>query len=82
MLVLLHRPGNPDVVSECVFVDAEPPKVRVTPPGPLSVRVGESVTLECSVTGKPRPSISWTKQGGETPLVSTTTETTASLQVV
>ncbi len=41
---------------QSVFVDAEPPKVRVTPSGPLSVRAGESVTLECSVTGKPRPS--------------------------
>ncbi|KAF4118030.1 basement membrane-specific heparan sulfate proteoglycan core protein-like [Onychostoma macrolepis] len=59
----------------------QPPKVRVTPPGPLSVRAGESVTLECSVTGKPRPSISWTKQGSETSLVSTTTDATASLQV-
>ncbi len=75
------RPGNPDVVQS-VFVDAEPPKVRVTPSGPLSVRAGESVTLECSVTGKPRPSISWTKQGSETSLVSTTTDATASLQVV
>ncbi|XP_016112907.1 basement membrane-specific heparan sulfate proteoglycan core protein-like [Sinocyclocheilus grahami] len=59
----------------------QPPKVRVTPSGPLSVRAGESVTLECRVTGKPRPSISWTKQGGEAELVSTTTDTTASLQV-
>uniref|UniRef100_A0A8C1U3K4 Ig-like domain-containing protein n=1 Tax=Cyprinus carpio TaxID=7962 RepID=A0A8C1U3K4_CYPCA len=59
----------------------QPPKVRVTPSGPLSVRAGESVTLECSVTGKPRPSISWTKQGSDTELVSTTTDTTASLQV-
>uniref|UniRef100_A0A673HN94 Basement membrane-specific heparan sulfate proteoglycan core protein-like n=1 Tax=Sinocyclocheilus rhinocerous TaxID=307959 RepID=A0A673HN94_9TELE len=66
---------------QSVFVDAEPPKVRVTPSGPLSVRAGESVTLECRVTGKPRPSISWTKQGGEAELVSTTTDTTASLQV-
>uniref|UniRef100_A0A8C2DB51 Ig-like domain-containing protein n=1 Tax=Cyprinus carpio TaxID=7962 RepID=A0A8C2DB51_CYPCA len=59
----------------------QPPKVRVTPSGPLSVRAGESMTLECSVTGKPRPSISWTKQGSDTELVSTTTDTTASLQV-
>ncbi|XP_026120508.1 secreted immunoglobulin domain 4 isoform X2 [Carassius auratus] len=59
----------------------QPPKVQVTPSGPLSVRAGDSVTLECSVTGKPRPSISWTKQGSDTELVSTTTDTTASLQV-
>ncbi|XP_043117727.1 basement membrane-specific heparan sulfate proteoglycan core protein-like [Puntigrus tetrazona] len=59
----------------------QPPKVRVTPAGPLSVTAGDSVTLECSVTGKPRPSISWIKQGSDTALVSTTTEATASLQV-
>ncbi|XP_051742270.1 basement membrane-specific heparan sulfate proteoglycan core protein-like [Ctenopharyngodon idella] len=61
----------------------QPPKVRVTPSGPLTVRAGESVTLECSVSGKPRPSISWFKQqgGSETELVSSTTDTTASLQV-
>ncbi|XP_073697764.1 basement membrane-specific heparan sulfate proteoglycan core protein-like isoform X2 [Garra rufa] len=59
----------------------QPPKVRVTPSGPLSVRAGDSVTLECSATGKPRPSISWFKQGSETALLSTTTDATASLQV-
>ncbi|XP_048051077.1 basement membrane-specific heparan sulfate proteoglycan core protein-like [Megalobrama amblycephala] len=61
----------------------QPPKVRVTPSGPLTVRAGESVTLACSVSGKPRPSFSWYKQqgGSETELVSTTTDTTASLQV-
>ncbi|XP_067259418.1 basement membrane-specific heparan sulfate proteoglycan core protein-like [Chanodichthys erythropterus] len=61
----------------------QPPKVRVTPSGPLTVRAGKSVTLACSVSGKPRPSVSWYKQqgGSETELVSTTTDTTASLQV-
>ncbi|XP_067296718.1 basement membrane-specific heparan sulfate proteoglycan core protein-like [Pseudorasbora parva] len=61
----------------------QPPKVRVTPSGPLMVRAGESVTLECSISGKPRPSVSWFKQqgGSETELVSMTTDTTASLQV-
>ncbi|MCX7564684.1 immunoglobulin domain-containing protein, partial [Xanthomonadaceae bacterium XH05] len=41
------------------------------------------MTLACSVSGKPRPSFSWYKQqgGSETELVSTTTDTTASLQV-
>uniref|UniRef100_A0A671RD60 Ig-like domain-containing protein n=1 Tax=Sinocyclocheilus anshuiensis TaxID=1608454 RepID=A0A671RD60_9TELE len=58
----------------------QPLKVHVTPSEPLSVHAGESVTLECSVTGKPRPSISWTKQGSEAELVSMTTDATASLQ--
>ncbi|XDV16920.1 hypothetical protein PO909_016426 [Leuciscus waleckii] len=61
----------------------QPPKVRVTPSGPLTVRAGESVALECNVSGKPRPSISWFKQegGSETEMVSLTTDTTALLTV-
>ncbi|XP_056310407.1 basement membrane-specific heparan sulfate proteoglycan core protein-like [Danio aesculapii] len=60
-----------------------PPKVRVSPAGPLTLRVGEIVTLDCSVSGKPRPSVSWIRRraGGETELVSTTTDSTTSLQV-
>lgn len=61
----------------------QPPKVRVTPSGPLTLTAGESVSLECTGSGKPRPSVSWYKQetGSEIPLVSTTTENTAVLQV-
>ncbi|KAI7811189.1 secreted immunoglobulin domain 4 precursor [Triplophysa rosa] len=61
----------------------QPPKVRVTPSGPLTLTAGESATLECTGSGKPRPSVSWYKQetGSEIALVSTTSGNTAVLQV-
>lgn len=31
----------------------------VTPVGPLRVRVGEPINLECQASGEPRPSVSW-----------------------
>ncbi|XP_074498541.1 basement membrane-specific heparan sulfate proteoglycan core protein isoform X4 [Sebastes fasciatus] len=37
----------------------ESPVTTVTPVGPLRVRVGEPINLECQATGEPRPSVSW-----------------------
>uniref|UniRef100_A0A8C9WAM4 Heparan sulfate proteoglycan 2 n=1 Tax=Scleropages formosus TaxID=113540 RepID=A0A8C9WAM4_SCLFO len=34
-------------------------KVAVTPQGPVRVRVGDSINLECQASGDPRPSVSW-----------------------
>lgn len=33
--------------------------VAVTPAGPVRVKVGEPVNLECQASGDPRPSVSW-----------------------
>ncbi|XP_051559363.1 basement membrane-specific heparan sulfate proteoglycan core protein-like isoform X2 [Myxocyprinus asiaticus] len=60
------------------------PKVLVKPSSPLTVRVGETASLECNASGRPHPSISWYKEegGSETALDSImTAETTALLQV-
>ncbi|XP_036413012.1 basement membrane-specific heparan sulfate proteoglycan core protein-like [Colossoma macropomum] len=59
------------------------PKVRVTPSSPVTVRMGGALSLECSASGKPRPSVTWLKQewGSENVLASTTTDTTLVLQV-
>ncbi|KAK2851858.1 hypothetical protein Q5P01_008134 [Channa striata] len=37
----------------------EPPVAVVTPVGPVRVRVGEPINLECQASGEPRPSVSW-----------------------
>ncbi|XP_069039964.1 basement membrane-specific heparan sulfate proteoglycan core protein isoform X5 [Lepisosteus oculatus] len=44
------------VVSLIVKV---PPQVTVTPKGPVRVKVGEPINLECQATGEPRPAVTW-----------------------
>uniref|UniRef100_A0A4W4HH98 Ig-like domain-containing protein n=1 Tax=Electrophorus electricus TaxID=8005 RepID=A0A4W4HH98_ELEEL len=48
----------------------QPPKVRVKPSSPVTVRVGGAVSLECQASGRLRPSITWLKEeaGRETTL--------------
>ncbi|KAM9343546.1 basement membrane-specific heparan sulfate proteoglycan core protein [Pholidichthys leucotaenia] len=37
----------------------EAPVTTVTPVGPVRVRVGDPINLECQASGEPRPSVSW-----------------------
>ncbi|XP_042264746.1 basement membrane-specific heparan sulfate proteoglycan core protein isoform X5 [Thunnus maccoyii] len=37
----------------------ESPVATVTPVGPVRIRVGEPINLECQASGEPRPSVSW-----------------------
>ncbi|KAM4611104.1 basement membrane-specific heparan sulfate proteoglycan core protein [Polymixia lowei] len=37
----------------------ESPVASVTPVGPVRVRVGEPINLECQASGEPRPSVTW-----------------------
>ncbi|XP_045065407.1 basement membrane-specific heparan sulfate proteoglycan core protein-like isoform X2 [Coregonus clupeaformis] len=37
----------------------ESPVVTVTPQGPVRVRMGEPINLECQASGEPRPSVTW-----------------------
>ncbi|XP_052450997.1 basement membrane-specific heparan sulfate proteoglycan core protein isoform X26 [Carassius gibelio] len=37
----------------------ESPKAVVTPAGPLRIRVGDPINLECQAAGEPRPSVRW-----------------------
>ncbi|XP_074519202.1 secreted immunoglobulin domain 4 [Halichoeres trimaculatus] len=39
------------------------PKVRLTPAGPLRVRMGDPVSVGCRAAGKPRPKMTWKRQG-------------------
>ncbi|XP_041789973.1 basement membrane-specific heparan sulfate proteoglycan core protein-like [Chelmon rostratus] len=45
------------------------PKVRLTPTGPLRVRMGDPVSVECRATGRPRPVLTWKRQGSTLQLV-------------
>ncbi|XP_044045782.1 basement membrane-specific heparan sulfate proteoglycan core protein-like isoform X2 [Siniperca chuatsi] len=45
------------------------PKVRLTPAGPLRVRMGDPVSVECHATGRPRPKLTWKRQGSTLQLV-------------
>lgn len=38
---------------------SEPPRATVTPTGPLRVKVGEPINLECQAAGEPLPSVTW-----------------------
>ncbi|XP_042159708.1 basement membrane-specific heparan sulfate proteoglycan core protein isoform X14 [Oncorhynchus tshawytscha] len=37
----------------------ESPVATVTPQGPVRVRMGEPINLECQASGEPRPSVTW-----------------------
>jgi len=43
------------------------PRFTVKPPAKVSVRLGGTLTLNCSASGVPRPVVSWKKQGGQLP---------------
>ncbi|XP_056442507.1 basement membrane-specific heparan sulfate proteoglycan core protein-like [Gadus chalcogrammus] len=57
-----------------------PPTVTLTPAGPLRVRVGEPVSIECRVTGRPRPSLKWKRLGSPLDLVTKATEDVNTLE--
>ncbi|XP_053712852.1 basement membrane-specific heparan sulfate proteoglycan core protein-like [Synchiropus splendidus] len=46
-----------------------PPKVSVAPSGPIRVRMGEQLSVQCQATGKPKPKLSWRRQGSTLQLV-------------
>lgn len=36
-----------------------PPKITITPRGPVRVREGDHVTIECAAEGDPKPTVYW-----------------------
>ena len=44
------------------------PVFTIKPPGKVSVFTGDTLTLNCSATGDPRPVISWKIQGAALPV--------------
>lgn len=43
----------------CTLPPSEPPRAMVTPTGPVRVKVGEPINLECQAAGEPRASVTW-----------------------
>lgn len=70
---------NMPLVSVCPLLDA--PQVRLTPVGPLRVRMGEPVSVECRATGRPRPTLTWKRQGSTLQLVTKETKDVNTIQV-
>ena len=58
--------GN--VERKTLLVVISLPKFTVKPRGKVSVRIGDTLTLNCSATGDPRPVISWKRQGATLPV--------------
>ncbi|XP_056136915.1 basement membrane-specific heparan sulfate proteoglycan core protein-like [Lampris incognitus] len=56
------------------------PKAQVTPQGPLHVRVGEPVSVECRATGRPRPKLTWKRQGSTLQLFTSATDDANTIQ--
>ncbi|XP_047435203.1 basement membrane-specific heparan sulfate proteoglycan core protein-like isoform X3 [Mugil cephalus] len=56
------------------------PKVHLTPAGPLQVRIGDPVSVECRATGRPRPTLIWKRQGSTLHLVTEETSDVSTIQ--
>ena len=58
--------GNVERKTHLVVVSL--PVFTVKPPGKVSAATGDTLTLNCSATGDPRPVISWKRQGATLPV--------------
>ena len=58
--------GN--VERKTLLVVISLPMFTVKPPAKVSVRTSDTLTLNCSATGDPRPVISWKRQGATLPV--------------
>ncbi|XP_068448346.1 basement membrane-specific heparan sulfate proteoglycan core protein-like [Clinocottus analis] len=56
------------------------PKVSLTPVGPLRVRMGNPLSVECRATGRPRPTLTWQRQGSTLQLVTKETNDVNTIQ--
>ena len=58
--------GNVERKTQLVVVSL--PVFTVKPPGKVFAATGDTLTLNCSATGDPRPVISWKRQGAALPV--------------
>ncbi|XP_061625452.1 basement membrane-specific heparan sulfate proteoglycan core protein-like isoform X4 [Phyllopteryx taeniolatus] len=66
---LLQHSSTSNVRHSTAYTN-NPPKVRLSPTGPLKVKIGDRVSVQCRATGRPRPKISWRRQGSSLQLLS------------
>uniref|UniRef100_H3C4E0 Ig-like domain-containing protein n=1 Tax=Tetraodon nigroviridis TaxID=99883 RepID=H3C4E0_TETNG len=64
----LHTAAGRSVATAALNVKFAP-NVRLTPSGPLRVRMGDPVSVECRAAGRPRPKMTWKRQGSTLQLV-------------
>ncbi|XP_077368177.1 basement membrane-specific heparan sulfate proteoglycan core protein isoform X9 [Festucalex cinctus] len=59
--------SNPFGITHTIvsLIVKESPVAAVTPVGPVHVRLGEPINLECQASGEPRPSVSWHRLDSE-----------------
>ena len=57
-----------NVERKTLLVVTSLPKFTVKPPGKVTALTGDTLTLNCSATGDPRPVISWKRQGATLPV--------------
>ncbi|XP_056264259.1 basement membrane-specific heparan sulfate proteoglycan core protein-like isoform X2 [Pseudoliparis swirei] len=74
------KPGRHDLLTTKWRSDTDAPQVRLTPVGPLRVRMGEPVSVECRATGRPRPTLTWKRQGSTLQLVTKETKDVNTIQ--
>lgn len=55
--------------------------MQLAPAGPLRVRMGDAVAVECRATGRPRPVLTWKRQGSTLQLLPRLVNDTNVLQV-
>lgn len=81
VLKLLHAQGadsgtyictasNPlgTTAKQAILIVVTLPKFTIKPPEKVNVFPGDSLTLNCSATGDPRPVISWKRVGAQLPV--------------
>ncbi|XP_076839971.1 basement membrane-specific heparan sulfate proteoglycan core protein isoform X4 [Brachyhypopomus gauderio] len=53
--------SNPFGITHSIvsLIVRESPRATVTPAGPVHVKVGDPINLECQAGGEPRPSVTW-----------------------
>ena len=58
--------GNVERKTQLVVISL--PAFTVKPPGKVTAAIGDTLMLNCSATGDPRPVISWKRQGAALPV--------------